>query len=376
MPPGEPGLARSKHRIVYEFLREKIVSGEFPPGEQLPTEHELALHFGMSRPTVARALNDLESTGLIDRRAGAGSFVLERRSSEGKKKVLGLLIPGLGDTEIFEPICGRIAAEAEKNHAILMWASGIDQDGDISDRLLGTVQYFIETAVDGVFFAPLEFRSDLVGLNNRLIQLLTDAGIPVVLMDRDFLVFPERSEFDRVGLDHFRAGYVMCQHLIDLGVREIHFLARPGSASTVTDRINGCRLATMDADVPGTPLQVHWGEPDDIEFLRDRFSIALTQDRTPPPALICANDRTASQFLKSASPLNFQVPRNILLASFDDVKYASFLSPSLTTLAQPCEAIGRAAFNAMMTRIAHPDLPARDILIQGHLQIRDSTRIP
>jgi DNA-binding LacI/PurR family transcriptional regulator len=60
------------------------------------------------------------------------------------------------------------------------------------------------------------------------------------------------------------------------------------------------------------------------------------------------------------------------MAGIDDVKYASLLSVPLTTIHQPCAAIGTVAVNTMVERLRNPTLPPRDILLNFHLVIRDS----
>jgi DNA-binding LacI/PurR family transcriptional regulator len=60
------------------------------------------------------------------------------------------------------------------------------------------------------------------------------------------------------------------------------------------------------------------------------------------------------------------------MVGIDDVKYASLLSVPLTTIHQPCAAMGAIAVSTMMERLRHPRLPARDILLNFHLVVRDS----
>jgi GntR family transcriptional regulator len=82
----EPAALRSGlplHEQISTWLRERIVSGTLEPHEQLPSEHELCKRFDVSRVTVRRALQTLESDGLIYRRQGLGSFVKDRRVSHG-----------------------------------------------------------------------------------------------------------------------------------------------------------------------------------------------------------------------------------------------------------------------------------------------------
>jgi GntR family transcriptional regulator len=60
---------------VADRLRERISAGEWPPGSRLPSEHELAVEYGVSRPTVRSALRRLAAAGLLRVRHGAGTFV-------------------------------------------------------------------------------------------------------------------------------------------------------------------------------------------------------------------------------------------------------------------------------------------------------------
>ena len=92
-----------KHRRIYLELRESLSTGTYDQGGKLPSESELVKQFGASRPTVRRALAQLESEGFVEKRMGSGTVVKNRNAR--KSFVFGLLIPELGMTEIFEPIC-------------------------------------------------------------------------------------------------------------------------------------------------------------------------------------------------------------------------------------------------------------------------------
>ena len=64
----------AKYKRIYEELREAVAAGRYRQGDKLPSEVELVEQFSASRPTVARALAKLESEGLVQRRAGSGTF--------------------------------------------------------------------------------------------------------------------------------------------------------------------------------------------------------------------------------------------------------------------------------------------------------------
>ena len=84
--------------------------------------------------------------------------------------------------------------------------------------------------------------------------MLTDAKIPVVLLDRDIVDYPQRSKFDVVGIDNRRAGCVATQHLIDAGCRRIGFIGRPHLAPSCVARYNGYRdTVTYSVRYPSHP---------------------------------------------------------------------------------------------------------------------------
>ena len=84
------------------------------------------------------------------------------------------------------------------------------------------------------------------------------------------------------------------------------------------------------------------------------------------------NDFTAARLQQTLKELSVSVPEKVRMAGIDDVKYASLLSVPLTTIHQPCSSIGAVAISAMLDRLRDPRLPARDILLNFDLVVRNS----
>ena len=80
--------------------------------------------------------------------------------------------------------------------------------------------------MSGVFFSPVRHAIAKKAAGLRLAERLRQAGIAVVLLDRDVTPFYERSDFDLVGVDNFAGGYSLAQHLYKLGCRRIGFVAQ------------------------------------------------------------------------------------------------------------------------------------------------------
>ena len=357
-------LRRPKYRQVFEALQRDIVAGRLTAGMRLPSEAALERQFGASRITVGRAVRDLQLAGMVERRAGSGSYVKARPAVDAR--LFGLLIPDLGETEVFEPICqGMMASPHARQHA-LIWGSLLDDGASKEDRAHALCRQYIERGVSGVFFAPLELRSGQDAVNREIAQALDAAGIPVVLLDRPVVPYPGRGAHDLIGIDNRRAGYTIADHLLRLGARRVAFISVEHAAATVSAREAGYREALYAAAAPVARELVHRLDPTDPSAVRGMMATAS------PDAIVCANDWTAARLMHTLLGLGYAVPRDVRLAGIDDMDYASLLPVPLTTLRQPTRDIGAAAFAAMIDRVNRPDTPVRDIFLQTELIVRRS----
>src|SRR5687767_14354519 len=141
-----------KYQRVYRALQREILSGRWKPGDRLQSEAELVRTFGASRITVGRAVRDLQRAGLVERRPGSGTYV---KAAQGEGDLsFGLLIPDLGDTEIFEPICqGMMESPLAREHA-LVWGSFTGAGSSKEERAWQLCRQYIDRQVSGIFFAP------------------------------------------------------------------------------------------------------------------------------------------------------------------------------------------------------------------------------
>ncbi|HYU45708.1 MAG TPA: GntR family transcriptional regulator [Terriglobales bacterium] len=355
---------KPKYQQIVAFLHRAIATSEYQPGQKLPSEADLVERFSTSRLTVQRALKELQHQNLIERRAGSGTYV--RLIKSPASHVFGLLIPGLGETEIFEPICQGMARAGRAGSNSLMWGDTTQNTEDKEKQTRELCEYYIAREVSGIFFAPLELTPGKDDVNQWVVERLSKAGMPVVLLDRCIYRYPRRSAFDLVGIDNRRAGFLVTEHLLRHGCRSLMFVARPNSAPTVDARIQGFRDALGVLESTASTGQVHLGDPEDAASIRAAVS------KVSPDGMVCANDITAAYLMQTLQTLGIAVPKQIRMVGIDDVKYAGLLGVPLTTLHQPGREIGEVAISTMLERIANPELPARDILLDCKLVIRRS----
>jgi GntR family transcriptional regulator, arabinose operon transcriptional repressor len=358
-------MIQHKYREILEKIQGDISSGRYKPGQRLPSEAELVRRYGASRMTVFRAMHELQTLGMVTRRVGSGTFVSQ--VSNSGSLVFGLLIPELGQTEIFEAICkGMMEAPQATHHSLLWGNAGAGSEKEKEEIAEQLCRHYIAQKVSGVFFAPVEFSPDRYKANHRIVAALDRARIPVVLLDRCLEPYPRRSNYDLVGIDNRRTAYLATEHLINAGAKRIAFLARPQSAPTVDARIAGYHEAIQS-------LSQQFGS--DLAMVGDasdpkRVKALLKKHR--PDAFVCANDHTAGVLMHTLMELGLQIPNDIRIVGIDDVRYARLLPVPLTTQHQPCRDIGRVALAVMLERIANPDLPTRDVLLGCKLIVRRS----
>jgi DNA-binding LacI/PurR family transcriptional regulator len=358
-------LELPKYRQIYESLKDAIHTGQYQTGQRLPSEAELGKTFSTSRLTVNRALRELQLGGLIERRVGSGSYV---SASKATGYAFGLLIPDLGRTEIFEPLCRGMAEVQLEEHHVLLWGRSPADSSAMEAQARESCRQWIANKVAGVFFAPLELTAHKDTVNARIAELFEAAGIPLVLIDRDLVPYPQRSKHDMIGIDNRRAGYVLTDHLIDAGCRRLLFVGRHRSAPSCFARGVGFRDAMQDRGLEfRDEFVLHDANPSDTA------EVQAIMTRLRPDGIVCSNDFTAAQLMRTLESLSVHVPDDVKMGGFDDVKYASLLPVPLTTIHQPCADLGAAAVRAMVERVHNPQLPARDILLDFHLVVREST---
>jgi DNA-binding LacI/PurR family transcriptional regulator len=359
-----------RSKDIFADLLSQVEQGVWKPGDKLPAERELAERYEVSRPTISRVLNQLSDMGLIERVIGSGTYVTSRAGKrKAADKTFGLFVPGLGRGEIFEPICNRIAELSHENDFSLIWGSiPSDRDASTEERLYQTAQRFIDGGMDGIFLQPVEREQGLSNKNLRIASMFENAGIALVLLDSDYLLYPERSGHDLVGIDNIQAGLVLCNHFLEKDPRRVDFLWRPHTAGTYALRLIGYREALQRAGIEPSRDYEHQGDPHDLEFVTAVIKGGAHD-------IICVNDETAVTLIISLVSLGLRVPEDIRVAGFDDLKFARLAHVPLTTMRQPCREIGEVALSAMLSRLANPSLPPRNLTVAAELQVRKSSSV-
>ena len=366
-PDSELAPGGFKHRSIFDALHSSIVGGKFRAGEKLPTEGELVKTFGVSRTTISRAMRDLQNAGVLERRRGAGSFVVGAPRDADRAQIGIVIAMQLGPHSIF----GNILQPIEHAASQRGWQTMIAQIAPTSkwpeQNAEELVANLARLGMLGVVFAPGGYSSYDDRFNHAFTEACTAAGIAVVLLDRDVEPFPQRGRYDLVSVDNILAAYTITKHLLEAGCKRILFALEKKSCPSTDGRLAGRDLAVRDIGLPLDESLTIRFEPQNLHEIVQRVK------EIRPEAVMCECDHTAARLLKSFHSNEIQVPTDVMLTGFDDNMLATMVTPGITTYHQPVEAIGMEAIRLLENRIASPHLPPRHSQIPGELIVREST---
>ncbi len=355
------------HKTIYETLRNQLFTEVFPTGAMLPTEMALAKKFDVSRPTIAKVYNQLQEEGLIKKTKGLGTVVTYKNAKT--VYTFGLLLPGAGESEIFSIINDQLLKQSETGRFNCLWEGATASSAEIRKTLIETCcENYITKKVDGIFFSPLERVQGAQELNHSICDAVKQAGIPMVLIDRDIVASPLRSDFDVVSIDNFHAGSVMAQHFMERGCQRLLFFYRPGSASSVDLRISGVRDTVLKNGHEFGQKHVYCGSPEDLDFVRQ---MEMVPGKT---GIVCANDSTAAVLMSSLDTLGIEIGKDVLICGYDDMKYSKHLKHSLTSFRQPCEEIANISIELLMRRLKDNSRLPITITLTGTIVPRESSQ--
>lgn len=358
-----------QHRMVYDRILARIRSGEYPADTKIPVEHEFVREFGVSRITINRAMQDLTRDGFVWRRQGAGTFVAHAASAQNRIAIIMPLIPSHEVESIFPQILQHMVRYASSyswqvllGDPVLTAESGSSGSGPVE-----VIRRLIAGGIQGAVFVPysLEGRGD--AYNHNVLAELERAKVPVVLLDRDIVDFPGRSSWDLVCTDHVEAGNQIGRHLLVRGCRRIAYVTLKPAFPTPRARLEGLQqsLAASGLQIPASRL--FSGESGHCKLAKRILA------KGDVDAVVCDHDNFAALLMRELLAAGAKIPRKLKIAGFDNAPIGKALGITLTTVAQPAEALALKTLSTLRDRIAHHNMAACTVALHGRLIVRASS---
>ena len=193
-----------------------------------------------------------------------------------------------------------------------------------------------------------------------------DAGPPVVCLDRQ----PGGWRGDVALVANEEGAYKATSHLLRMGHRQLAVITGPLHLANAVERLEGFKRALAEA-------KVHL-EPDYIQEARfERNSGYQAASRLlrmlpRPTGIFACNDLMALGVFLAARELGLRCPEDVSIVGFDNLDFAEFTAPALTTVHQPGYQLGTAAARLLLERMNGSTQPAKKIVLPSELKIRNS----
>ncbi|MBN9658970.1 MAG: LacI family DNA-binding transcriptional regulator [Acidobacteria bacterium] len=272
--------------------------------------------------------------------------------------MLGMIIPDI--TNPFFPEIIRGAEEAARERSYLLITVNTDERVEREQNALAALR---SRRVDGFLIAIAPGDGTIEHIRNA-----ADSGTPIVFLDR----VPPGIGVDSVVVDNVRGARECVRHLVRMGHQEIAIITGSLSLGIGRQRLEGYQEALSEAGIEYNPALVFEGDFRETSGYRLGKQIAFRQHL--PSAIFVCNAMMTVGVLQALDEAGVHCPRDIALATFDELPFGRAFHPLLTCVAQPTFDLGFKGASMLIDRI-EGKLTGGPVTIQlpAELSIREST---
>jgi LacI family transcriptional regulator len=328
------------------------------------TMRDIARHAGVSIGTVSHVINGTAGVRVkvadrvrrVMHRLGYRPSQLARGLRRKQTNILGMIVPDI--TNPFFPLVVRGVEDTAYQRGYRVVLCNADNDSGKEEnyfRDLGSYR------IAGLIMIP--------SADSRLATLAaSDPAIAVVCVDRGAKAWSG----DTITVDNSGGAYQAVRHLISMGHRRIATITGPMHVTNSIERLRGYQRALNEAGLKIVPEYAQEGRFDRISgYEKARILLRLIPR---PTAIFAANDLIALGVLAALAEAELSCPQDVSLVGFDDLELSSFISPPLTSVAQPAYQMGVKAAVLLLKRLRGEDSPPVEIVLPSELRIRHSVK--
>ncbi len=353
-----------------ERIRKSVEKLNYDPERKVPknaTIEEVAQLAKVSKATVSRVLNKSNLVGYKTKNKVLHAIdelnyqpnLIARYLRKQETKLLGIVLP-----DISNPFYSKVLKGIEEIACSLEYDVVLMNTNYSEERELNSIQTLIERRVEGFCFMCHH-------LDEEKMEFLEKSGMPYVMISRTVYT---NSNIPFVNIDNIRGGYDAASYLISQGHRRIAIITGPGDDEcSSVDRFTGYRQALQEANIPINPDYLKEG---DFTFARaQELAIELLTLDEPPTAIFAVSDETAIGAIRGAISLDYRVPEDLSIFGFDDLEMAQFYNPTISTIAQPMEDMGRKAAQILINIVEKKPVEQIQLILPHEVIVRESTSI-
>jgi len=326
------------------------------------TIEDVAQLAGVSIATVSRALHHPQKVAEETRKrvhtaiakTGFTANAMAQNLRRQRSRMILAIVPDIGNSFFSDILLGLEAVASKRGYGLLIGNTENDPE-----REAGFLEFIRSNKADGLVVLTGRLPANGEEIPRDLPPLLTVCErVP-------------QSDVPFIGIDNVHAARLAVEHLIGLGHTNIAHVAGPMDNVLSRDRKEGWEQALRAAGVDLDQALVLGGDFS-LESGRRAATQMITTD-DPPTAFFCANDEMAIGVLQALNQQGLEVPGDCSVIGFDDIEFAGFTVPPLTTVRQPRRMIGERAMTAMIDLIERNQSPAEPVVLPVEVIVREST---
>lgn len=321
---------------------------------------EVALAAGVSVATVSRALTSPEKVSEESlkkvhdaiKAVGYTPNLLARNFRAAKSFAVVVLVPDITNP-FFSQVIQAIEDRAQqKGYAVLL--------GDTRETSKREQEYVnrVETRLaDGV----IQLRPQSMSSSTQKIPWVNACGC-------------EGTPGPSIRVDNIAATKAMVGYLASLGHRRIGVISGLKDNPHSIDRLQGYKAGLAAAGIAFEKELV--AEGDFTMWSGQNAAKQFFRLKQMPTAICSMNDEMALGATQALKAGGLRVPEDVSVTGFDDIPYAKYWEPGLTTMAQPAEEIGKLAMDTLLRVIEGEELSNLELVLPTEIVIRQSTCAP
>jgi len=300
-----------------------------------------------SPDTQQRVLTAIQELGYSQNQAG-------RDLARGRSSLLGLIISDIRNP-FFPEVTGAFQEQALLNN---MDALVMNTNYD-AHRTMSSVKRLMGLQVPGVAILTSQ-------IDPAVVSMLAEHKIAAVYLDLGRV----DASISNIVLDYEHGIVEVIEHLTKLGHRRIAYIGGPLHLHSAQRRKNAFLESAMQMG-----LEAPQTIDADFTVKGGYFATSKLLNGSWPSAIVAGNDLTAIGVLHRAYDGGLRVPDDLSVVGFDDILFAEYTQPALTTVSVPRIEIGRVAFQALWTMIADPSHTGREYWVGTKLITRQTTAV-
>lgn len=355
-------------------------------GSLTVTIKDIAKIVGVSPTAVSRALNDHHDIGeetrakikRVARELGYQRNAIARGLVTKKTDTIGLFVlgrgaTGFGDPFAYEVILGVMDTVSAAGYDLVLYGVGGPSESGRSGGGVSCTGSYVgkcrERQVDGVIMMGL--RTD-----DPQYRSLGDLEVPCVLID----VAPPQDGIGFVGSDNVLGAKSATEHLISLGHKKIGMLNGHAHATVSGERLEGYKIALMNAGIPYDPALIFEGDFSNESGAQAAEYFMMLSCDMRPTGVVAASDVMAIGLVQMLKAMGMSVPQDVSVVGFDDIPSAAHVDPPLTTVRQARYDLGATAARMVLRRLEDgrsvTAFPPPGVRLATNLVVRGSTAPP